>query len=54
MIFFCYRRNLQSLMIKENIVEWLLCLLEEYDSQSDYVLEYAVALLMNLCFRTEG
>lgn len=48
------RRNLQSLMIKENVVEWLLSLLEEYDSQSDYFLEYAVALLMNLCFRTEG
>lgn len=48
------RRNLQSLMIKENVVEWLLSLLEEYDAQSDYVLEYAVALLMNLCFRTEG
>ncbi|GAB1605954.1 domain-containing ARMC9-like isoform X2 [Argonauta hians] len=48
------RRNFQSLMINANLVEWLICLLEEYDLVSDYTLEYAVALLMNLCFRTAG
>uniref|UniRef100_A0A0L8HIW6 LisH domain-containing protein ARMC9 n=1 Tax=Octopus bimaculoides TaxID=37653 RepID=A0A0L8HIW6_OCTBM len=48
------RRNFQSLMINVDLVEWLISLLEEYDLVSDYTLEYAVALLMNLCFRTAG
>ncbi|XP_064642056.1 lisH domain-containing protein ARMC9-like isoform X2 [Lineus longissimus] len=48
------RRNLQSAMIEEGIINWLVDVLEDNDSLSDYTLEYSVALLMNLCLRTAG
>lgn len=48
------RRNLQSAMIDEGILKWLVSVLEDNDSLSDYTLEYSVALLMNLCLRTQG
>ncbi|XP_064610280.1 lisH domain-containing protein ARMC9-like isoform X2 [Liolophura sinensis] len=48
------RRNLQSAMIEEGVVEWLVRILEDNDALSDYTLEYSVALLMNLCLRTAG
>ncbi|XP_059507096.1 lisH domain-containing protein ARMC9 isoform X5 [Stegostoma tigrinum] len=48
------RRALQSAMIKDNIIFWLLSVLEDSDSLSDYTLEYSVALFMNLCLRTQG
>lgn len=41
-------------MIEHNVIELLLSLLEDEDCLSDYALEYAVALLMNLCLRTSG
>ena len=44
-----YRRNLQTAMIDNGLIEWLVKVLEENDSLSDYTLEYSVALLMNLC-----
>lgn len=53
MSLFC-RRNLQSAMIDEGILKWLVSVLEDNDSLSDYTLEYSVALLMNLCLRTQG
>ncbi|MGH0134046.1 UNVERIFIED_CONTAM: hypothetical protein FKN15_011805 [Acipenser sinensis] len=46
------RRSLQSVMIRGEIILWLVNLLEDADCLSDYTLEYAVALLMNLCLRT--
>ena len=48
------RRALQSLMIEEGIIAWLVTVLEDNDSLSDYTLEYSIALLMNLCLRTAG
>lgn len=49
-----YRRALQSEMIEEGMLEWLVSILKDHDSLSDYTLEYAVALFMNLCLRTAG
>ncbi|CAH1773074.1 unnamed protein product [Owenia fusiformis] len=48
------RRNLQSQMIDNGIIPWLVSVLEDNDSLSDYTLEYSVALLMNLCLRNAG
>lgn len=48
------RRNLQTSMIDAGLIEWLVKVLEDNDSLSDYTLEYSVALLMNLCLRTSG
>ncbi|BFZ23969.1 hypothetical protein BsWGS_27008 [Bradybaena similaris] len=48
------RRQLQSAMIDRGVIEWLVGVLEDNDSLSDYTLEYSVALLMNLCLRTAG
>ena len=49
-----FRRALQSMMIEEGIINWLVSVLEDNDSLSDYTLEYSIALLMNLCLRTAG
>ncbi|KAG2462750.1 ARMC9 protein, partial [Polypterus senegalus] len=46
------RRAAQTAMIQDGIVMWLVNVLEDTDSLSDYTLEYSVALLMNLCLRT--
>ncbi|ELU06099.1 hypothetical protein CAPTEDRAFT_181527 [Capitella teleta] len=48
------RRQLQTIMIEEGIISWLVSLLDDDDMLSDYTLEYSVALLMNLCLRTTG
>ncbi|CAK8681084.1 unnamed protein product [Clavelina lepadiformis] len=48
------RRPLQTVMIRGGLIRWLVTILSEHDSLSDYMLEYAVALLMNLCLRTSG
>lgn len=48
------RRQLQTAMIERGVIEWLVSVLEDNDSLSDYTLEYSVALLMNLCLRTAG
>ncbi|VDL90753.1 unnamed protein product [Schistocephalus solidus] len=45
---------MQTAMVELGMVEWLVDLLELTDNQSDYTLEYAVALFMNLCLRTAG
>jgi hypothetical protein len=41
-------------MINDNIIEWLVNLLEQNEDLSDYSLEYAAALFMNLSLRTAG
>ena len=48
------RRNLVTIMINENLTEWLVDLLEDNEELTDYSLEYAIALLMNLCLRCVG
>nr|CAB3223157.1 lisH domain-containing protein ARMC9 [Phallusia mammillata] len=48
------RRQLQTVMIKGDLIRWLTTILAEQESLSDYMLEYAVALLMNLCLRSSG
>ena len=45
---------MQSQMIEEGIIAWLVSVLEDNDNLSDYTLEYSVALLMNLCLRSAG
>ncbi|KAG8520932.1 LisH domain-containing protein ARMC9, partial [Galemys pyrenaicus] len=51
---FSLRRPLQTAMIRDGLVFWLVDLLQEPDCLSDYTLEYSVALLMNLCLRSAG
>ena len=48
------RRGVQSLLIKVEAIKWLLDLLGTVDQLSEYTIEYAVALLMNLCLRSAG
>ncbi|KAL6469545.1 hypothetical protein MHYP_G00230690 [Metynnis hypsauchen] len=48
------RRVHQSDLIRQGLIGWLVDELQDSDSLSDYTLEYAVALLMNLCLRTPG
>ncbi|XP_065842668.1 lisH domain-containing protein ARMC9-like [Oscarella lobularis] len=47
-------RRLQSIMIEQGTVEWLLSILQDQDSLSEYSLHYAAALMMNLCLRSSG
>ncbi|NXC01866.1 ARMC9 protein, partial [Orthonyx spaldingii] len=51
---FSLRRALQSAMIKDGLIFWLVDVLIDPDCLSDYNLEYCVALLMNLCLRSAG
>ncbi|XP_029140577.1 lisH domain-containing protein ARMC9, partial [Protobothrops mucrosquamatus] len=48
------RRALQSAMVKDGLIPWLVEALKDTDSMSDYTLAYSVALLMNLCLRSSG
>uniref|UniRef100_W5MBW3 LisH domain-containing protein ARMC9 n=1 Tax=Lepisosteus oculatus TaxID=7918 RepID=W5MBW3_LEPOC len=48
------KRALQSTMIQDGLIPWLVDELQDTDALSDYTLEYSVALLMNLCLRTQG
>ncbi|NXY76203.1 ARMC9 protein, partial [Glareola pratincola] len=51
---FSLRRALQSVMIKDGLIFWLVDVLRDTDCLSDYTLEYSVSLLMNLCLRSAG
>ncbi|XP_009998629.1 PREDICTED: lisH domain-containing protein ARMC9 [Chaetura pelagica] len=51
---FSLRRALQSAMIEDGLISWLVDLLTDIDCLSDYTLEYSMALLMNLCLRSAG
>ncbi|NWU70920.1 ARMC9 protein, partial [Pterocles burchelli] len=51
---FSLRRALQSAMIKDGLIFWLVDVLTDTDRLSDYTLEYSVALLVNLCLRSAG
>ncbi|RNA21811.1 lisH domain-containing ARMC9 isoform X2 [Brachionus plicatilis] len=48
------RHNLHLLMINENAIDYLVDLFEDNESLSDYSLEYAVALFMNLTLKKAG
>jgi len=48
------RRQQQDEMIEKDVIKWLVQRLRNYEQMSEYMLEYAVALLMNLCLRTTG
>ncbi|XP_018096826.1 lisH domain-containing protein ARMC9 isoform X1 [Xenopus laevis] len=48
------RRSMQSAMIKDDLIFWLVRELEDPDHLSDYALQYTIALFMNLCLRTAG
>uniref|UniRef100_A0A8C0LBR9 LisH domain-containing protein ARMC9 n=1 Tax=Canis lupus dingo TaxID=286419 RepID=A0A8C0LBR9_CANLU len=48
------RRPLQTAMIRDGLIFWLIDILKDPDCLSDYTLEYSVALLMNLCLRSAG
>ena len=47
---FFLRRSLINL----EMIDWLVDLLEGHEQLSEYTIEYAVALLMNLCLRSSG
>ncbi|XP_037705439.1 lisH domain-containing protein ARMC9 isoform X3 [Choloepus didactylus] len=51
---FSLRRPLQTAMIRDGLIFWLMEILKDPDCLSDYTLEYSVALLMNLCLRSSG
>ncbi|XP_064372819.1 lisH domain-containing protein ARMC9 isoform X2 [Dromaius novaehollandiae] len=51
---FSLRRAMQSAMIRDGLIFWLVDVLTDTDCLSDYTLEYSVALLMNLCLRSAG
>ncbi|XP_071293951.1 lisH domain-containing protein ARMC9 isoform X1 [Agelaius tricolor] len=51
---FSLRRTLQSAMIQDGLIFWLVDVLIDPDCLSDYNLEYCAALLMNLCLRSAG
>ncbi|XP_077011527.1 lisH domain-containing protein ARMC9 isoform X1 [Tamandua tetradactyla] len=51
---FSLRRPLQTAMIRDGLIFWLMEILKDPDGLSDYTLEYSVALLMNLCLRSAG
>ncbi|KFQ23500.1 LisH domain-containing protein ARMC9, partial [Merops nubicus] len=51
---FSLRRAVQSSMIKDGLILWLVDVLTDTDCLSDYTLEYSVALLMSLCLRSAG
>ncbi|XP_045701755.1 lisH domain-containing protein ARMC9 isoform X1 [Phyllostomus hastatus] len=51
---FSLRRPLQTAMIRDGLIFWLIDTLKDPDGLSDYTLEYSVALLMNLCLRSAG
>ncbi|KAI8808509.1 hypothetical protein BJ742DRAFT_853574 [Cladochytrium replicatum] len=48
------RRRVQSILNSMNVLDFLHDLLENTDGLSERTIEYATALLMNLCLRTEG
>ena len=57
------KRKVQTALIKNGCVEWLISLLGDKSSPTeklnlhtltDYALEYSTALLMNLCLRSQG
>nr|XP_039262549.1 lisH domain-containing protein ARMC9-like [Styela clava] len=48
------RRSLQTVMIEGDLIAWLVTTLSGFETLSDYMLEYAIALLMNLCLRSSG
>ncbi|XP_015270455.1 PREDICTED: lisH domain-containing protein ARMC9, partial [Gekko japonicus] len=48
------RRAMQSAMIKDGLIPWLVEALKDTDCMSDYTLTYSTALLMNLCLRSAG
>ncbi|XP_024898983.1 lisH domain-containing protein ARMC9 isoform X6 [Pteropus alecto] len=48
------RRPLQTAMIQDGLIFWLVDILKDPDCLSDYTLEYSAALLMNLCLRSAG
>ncbi len=41
-------------MVNDNVIDTLIDLLEKNESLSDYSLEYAIALLMNLTLKERG
>lgn len=48
------RRKAQSVMIGQGVISWLHVTLLARAELCEYTIEYAVALLMNLCLRSAG
>lgn len=46
--------SLLQIVLTGDMVAWLVRILLDFQSLSDYMLEYAIALLMNLCLRSSG
>ncbi len=52
---FSLRKDAQNLMIQLDVIRWIIeTIRNELDTLTDYSLEYATALLMNLSLRSEG
>lgn len=48
------RRAVQTLLIKEDMIAWLVHFLRDPETLSEFSGEYGMALLMNLCLRSAG
>jgi hypothetical protein len=48
------RRAMQTLLIKEGMIAWLVHFLRDPETLSEFAVEYGMALLMNLCLRSAG
>jgi hypothetical protein len=51
---FSLRKRAQSEMVRRDMVKWLCEVLKNVDALSEYCVEYATALLMNLALRKDG
>ena len=51
---FSLRRKPQTIMIQLDMIAWISNTLQSEQSLSDYSIEYATALLMNLSLRSSG
>lgn len=51
---FSLRRKPQTIMIQLDLIKWISSVLRNEDQLTDYSIEYATALLMNLSLREAG
>jgi hypothetical protein len=51
---FSIKRRASNILLKSNIVEWIVNLLRSPEQLREYTLDYVMALLLNLSLRSEG
>ena len=48
------KREVQNILIENSVIEWIIDKISKPETLSNFTLEYATALLMNLALRTSG